>query len=73
MNNYKCYCNYRYCENPNRALPPIMQDYLWTKKPRNMHKKCWKVWNGDEEDVKINPLNNKPLSEKKKKKKKIYP
>ena len=42
--NKKCYCEYLFCDNNKRALPPIKQDYLWSNpnKQRKMHKKCWK-------------------------------
>ena len=36
----KYYCDYRYCECPNRSLPPINKDYLWKSAQRRLHKKC---------------------------------
>ena len=76
MNNKgkKCYCEYFFCDNPQRALPPIKQDYLWSNpsKNRKMHKKCWKEWNGDIRLIVKNPLNHqKPEPPKEKKKKPI--
>ena len=76
MNNKgkKGYCEYFFCDNPQRALPPIKQDYLWSNpsKNRKMHKKCWKEWNGDIRFIVKNPLNHqKPEPPKEKKKKPI--
>jgi len=36
----KYYCDYKYCSCPNKAIPPIKKDYLWTKSQRRFHKKC---------------------------------
>ena len=70
----KCYCEYKYCDNPTRALPPINNDYLWSgKSKRRLHKKCWKEWNGNSDELKKNPKNYELVKIKKKKEKKIIP
>jgi len=70
----KMYCEYRFCDNPNRALPPIKNDHLWSgKTKRRLHKKCWKEFNGNPEELKKNPKNYELVAEKPKRIRKITP
>tara|TARA_B100000427_G_scaffold329494_1_gene345949 strand:+ start:1272 stop:1553 length:282 start_codon:yes stop_codon:yes gene_type:complete len=76
MNNItkKMYCEYRYCDNPNRALPPIKNDHLWSgKSKRRLHKKCWKEFSGDPSELKRNPKNYEQMEDKPPRKKKPVP
>jgi hypothetical protein len=74
MEKKKSYCEYIFCNHPNRALPPIKQDYLWSNpKKRKMHKKCWKDWDGDPAYIVKNPLNNQKPEQPKEKIKKPTP
>tara|TARA_Y100000401_G_C8191991_1_gene159206 strand:+ start:241 stop:423 length:183 start_codon:yes stop_codon:yes gene_type:complete len=52
----KYYCDYKYCSCPNKAIPPIKKDYLWSKSQRRLHKKC-SFLVMSENDIVINPKN----------------
>jgi len=56
----KMYCNYKFCNCPNRALPKIKQDKDYKNWKRTMHKCCYFEFSEDgfnPEDKIINPLN----------------
>lgn len=52
------YCEYIFCKNKCRKIPPIKEDKKFNNWNRRFHKCCFKEFNGDKEYICKNPLNN---------------
>ena len=56
----KMYCNYKFCNCPNRALPKISADSNYKNWKRQFNKKCYFDWGDYRYDPNykiVNPLN----------------